>query len=56
MFNKMTLNACADKLKREIQILVDTLAKTSATDKDYLTLTKSLNQLLEAYEKFTTLK
>ena len=55
MFSKLALSTYEKKLKREIMNLIETLEDKSAFDEDYYTMTKTLNKLLEAYEKFVKL-
>lgn len=55
MFSKLAINAYEKKLKHEIMNLIETLEDKKAFDEDYYTMTKALNKLLEAYEKFVKL-
>ena len=55
MFGKLAFSTYEKKLKREIINLIETLEDKNEFDKDYYTMTKTLNKLLEAYEKFKKL-
>lgn len=55
MFEKMTFDAYSLKLKREIMGLIDSICKTPADDEDYLPMTRALDNLMSAYEKFSKL-